>query len=160
MKLFAPQPNNDLFKITELDAFTTKRMTKKHPLWNVLKTISAEYIGNQSVSTMTFSKDNFNEPNQTIYAYLDSEANIYFTKSLKNFSEGYRSIKEWKIKSWKEIPMDEIELEEELRGNEIKRTTINAMLYLKEAANKVGFVFEEYDAMDGRFYATFSAPNK
>ena len=61
MKLFSPQPNNELFKITELDAFTTKRMTKKHPLWSVLREISDKYISGESVreaySDIIFSKD-------------------------------------------------------------------------------------------------------
>jgi hypothetical protein len=103
MKLFTPQPNNDLFKITEIDSFTTKRMTKKHPLWSVLKTISNECINGESYSDITFSKDNFNKPNQTVYAYLSDDGAMYLTKSLKNFSGEYKTLKGWGIKKWKEM---------------------------------------------------------
>ena len=107
MKLFTPQPNNELFKITELDAFTTKRMTKKHPLWSVLREISDKYISGESVreaySDIIFSKDDFNESNQTIYAYLAGDGEMYFTKSLKNFSGEYKTLKGWGIKRWKKL---------------------------------------------------------
>jgi hypothetical protein len=103
MKLFTPQPNNYLFKITEVDSFTTKLMTDKHTLWSVLKAISNEYINGESYLDITFSKDNFNKPNQTVYAYLSDDGAMYLTKSLKNFSGEYKTLKGWGIKKWEEM---------------------------------------------------------
>jgi hypothetical protein len=41
-----------------------------------------------------------------------------------------------------------------LKLNEIKDGNINSILQLKEAAEKLGFEFDEYDAMDGFIYVT------
>ena len=41
-----------------------------------------------------------------------------------------------------------------LKLNEIKDGNINSILQLKEAAEKLGFVLGEYDAMDGFIYVT------
>ena len=101
MNLFAPQPNNELFKITEVKAFTNKRITKNHPLQNIMKHLVGEYP--DADIKVIFSEDNFNEPNQTIYAYPASDGEVYITKSLKNFSGEYKTLKGWGIKRWKKV---------------------------------------------------------
>jgi hypothetical protein len=41
-----------------------------------------------------------------------------------------------------------------LKLNKIKDGNINSILKLKEAAEELGFEFDEYDAMDGFIYVT------
>ena len=43
-----------------------------------------------------------------------------------------------------------------LKRSEIKDSNIDSLLQLKEAAEKLGFEFSEYDAMDGFILVTFS----
>ena len=108
MKVFSPKPNNELFKITNVDAFTTKRLTKSHPMWNVLDKIATHLKINDEPLTkiyggIYFNGNEFNKQNQTLYVYVAGDSEVSITKSLKVFSEGYRSEKEWNIKSWVEI---------------------------------------------------------
>jgi hypothetical protein len=111
MKVFKPKPNNELFKVTNVDAFTTKRLIKKHPLWNAFIKIK-DKVFNEHDTALTkafddvmFNSDggSFDKPKQTIYIYVAGDGAVSVTKSLKVFSEGYRSEKEWNIKSWVEI---------------------------------------------------------
>ena len=107
-KVFAPKPNNDLFKITNLRAFKSKRINKKHPLWPVLESIANDCGTNEgsvlkAYSYINFSDDNFNEPNDIVYANYSGDGQLYLTKSLKHFSEGYRTLKQWNINSWRLI---------------------------------------------------------
>lgn len=107
-KVFAPKPNNDLFKVINLESFKSKRITKKHPLWMILEKIANDSGTNdgsvlKAYSGISFSKDNFNESNDTVYVYYSGDGHLYLTKSLKHFSDGYRNLKSWNIKRWREI---------------------------------------------------------
>jgi hypothetical protein len=112
MKIYSPKPNNELYKVTNVDAFTSKRLTKKHPLWNVLVKLKNEAIWYGEEKSVTeaycrimFNSDggDFNEPNQTLYIYIDGEASVSITKSLKVFSDKYKTLKGWGIRGWKEM---------------------------------------------------------
>jgi hypothetical protein len=41
--------------------------------------------------------------NQVFYAHVSGDGCLYFVDSLKKFSEGYRTEKQWKIKDWIKI---------------------------------------------------------
>ena len=112
MKVFSPKPSNELFKVTNVDAFTSKRLTKKHPLWNVLTKLKDEVFWSGDKMSVTeaycrimFNNDggDFNEPNQTLYIYIDGESSVSITKSLKVFSDKYKTLKGWGIRGWKEM---------------------------------------------------------
>ena len=111
MKVFNPKPNNELFKITNVDAFTTKRLTKQHPLWNAFVKIKDKVFNEYDVAVtkafddIVFDSDrgSFDKSKQTVYIHIAGDGAVSITKSLKVFSEGYQSEKEWNIKSWNEI---------------------------------------------------------
>ena len=116
MKIYSPKPNNELFKVTNVESFKSKgyvkRLTKKHPLWEAFVKIKNELIydgKNISVKDafydMLFDDNggNFDQPNQTLYIYVGGDGSVSVTKSLKVFSEKYRTLKGWNIRRWKEM---------------------------------------------------------
>jgi hypothetical protein len=110
MKVYSPQPNNELFKVTNLKAFTTKRLTKSHPMWDVLDKIATHLKINDEPLTKIYghiyfneSGGGFNEQDQTLYVYVAGDSEVSITKSLTTFSEGYQSKSGWGIKKWNEI---------------------------------------------------------
>jgi hypothetical protein len=99
-----------LFKVTNVDSFTTKRLTKKHPLWKAFEQIKNIHSPSEKNVTKAFSgfifnstKSDFNQTNQTLYIYVAGDGEAYITKSLKTFSENYTTLKGWGIKRWKQM---------------------------------------------------------
>jgi len=112
MKVLSPKPSNELFKIKNVDAFTAKRLIKKHPIWDALIKIKNNILTdgkNEAVTEVfndiVFDSDggSFDKPNQTLYIYVGGDCSVTVTKSLRVFSEGYNSEKEWGVKSWTEM---------------------------------------------------------
>jgi hypothetical protein len=97
MKVLQGLPYNELYRIERTSASDSLETTIK-------KIAKAEggVIEEDGFCQIYYDGD-LNKENQVFYAHVSGDGCLYFVDSLKKFSEGYRTEKQWKIKNWIEI---------------------------------------------------------
>ena len=97
MKVLKGQPYNELYKI--------ERIVASDDFDSIIKKIAKAEGGfiEENVFCFVNYDGNLNKENQVFYAHVSGDGQLYFVDTLKKFSEGYRTEKQWGIKDWLEI---------------------------------------------------------
>ncbi|MCE5224870.1 MAG: hypothetical protein LLG05_03330 [Porphyromonadaceae bacterium] len=100
MKVLQGLPYNELYRI--------ERTSASDSLETAIKKIAkAEDFEEEEGFEYGFCFINYNgdldKENQVFYAHVSGDGCLHFVDTLKKFSEGYRTEKQWKIKDWIEI---------------------------------------------------------
>jgi hypothetical protein len=89
--------DNELYKIENYKDKDDFKLIIKKLLKDAFDEEDEEEIGD-----IDFLGD-FDKAHKVIYAYTSSDATITFVDDLNQFSEGYKTEKEWQIEKWTEI---------------------------------------------------------
>jgi hypothetical protein len=97
MKVLQGSPYNELYKIERKSASDSLKTAIK-------KIAKAEggVIEEDGFCFINYDGD-LDKENQVFYAHVSGDGCLYFVDSLKKFSDGYRTEKQWKIKDWIKI---------------------------------------------------------
>jgi RecB family endonuclease NucS len=89
--------NNELYKIENYKDKDDFALIKKKIIKDAFDEEDEDEIGDIDFL------GNFDTKQKVIYAYTSSDATITFVDDLNQFSENYRTEKEWKVEKWTEI---------------------------------------------------------
>ena len=97
MKVLKGLPYNELYKI--------ERTVASDDLKPIIEKIAKAEGGVIEEDGFCFINYNgkLNKENQVFYAHVTGDGCLHFVDTLRKFSEGYRTEKQWKIKDWLEI---------------------------------------------------------
>ena len=97
MKVLKGQPYNELYKI--------ERTVASDDLKPIIEKIAKAEGGviEEDGFCFTYYDGDLNKENQVFYAHVSGDGCLHFVDTLKKFSEGYRTEKQWGIKDWLEI---------------------------------------------------------
>ena len=97
MKVLKGQPYNELYKIERTVASDDLK-----PIIEKIAKAEGDFI-KENGFCFTYYDGDLNKENQVFYAHVSGDGCLHFVDTLKKFSEGYRTEKQWKIKDWLEI---------------------------------------------------------
>jgi hypothetical protein len=97
MKVLKGQPYNELYKI--------ERTVASDDLKPIIEKIAKAEGGVIEEDGFCFTNydGDLSKENQVFYAHVSGDGCLHFVDTLKKFSEGYRTEKQWGIKDWLEI---------------------------------------------------------
>jgi hypothetical protein len=97
MKVLQGLPYNELYRIERTSASDSLETAIKK-----IAKVEGGVIEEDGFCFINYNGD-LNKENQVFYAHVSGDGCLHFVDTLKKFSEGYRTEKQWKIKDWIEI---------------------------------------------------------